>query len=160
MPELIVDTSPIQYLYQTGLLDLLLALYQRATVPQAVVDELNEGHAHGISLPDLTALSWIQVKAVREDALLALATDLGRGEREVLALALQTPDALAVLDDGLARQYARLIGVGFTGTLGVLLKAKQAGHLTALAPVLAQLEQLRFRLDSATRQAVLKLAGE
>jgi predicted nucleic acid-binding protein len=42
----------------------------------------------------------------------------------------------------------------------VLLKSKETGHLSAVAPVLDRLEQLRFRLDSETRQAVLKLAGE
>ena len=160
MPELIADTSPIQYLYQTDLLDLLPSLYSMITIPQAVVYELEEGRARGIKLPDLAALLWVKVKHVREQALLSLATDLGRGEREVLALSIQTPDSIALLDDALARQYASLLGIVFTGTLGVLLKAKQSGHLSALAPVLDQLESLRFRLDSATRQAVLKLARE
>ncbi|HST19505.1 MAG TPA: DUF3368 domain-containing protein [Blastocatellia bacterium] len=142
------------------MLDLLPSLYQQATVPQAVVDELKEGRAQGINLPDILILPWMQVKAVREEALLGLATDLGRGERQVLALTIQTSDSLALLDDGLARQYARLIGIAFTGTLGVLLKAKQTGYLIVLSPLLDQLERLRFRLDSDTRQAVLKLAGE
>jgi predicted nucleic acid-binding protein len=47
-----------------------------------------------------------------------------------------------------------------TGTLGVLFKAKETGHLPAVAPVLDRLEYLRFRLDPETRRAVLELAGE
>jgi len=47
-----------------------------------------------------------------------------------------------------------------TGTLGVLLKAKETGLLPALAPVLERLQDLRFRMDPETRQAVLRLAGE
>jgi predicted nucleic acid-binding protein len=44
--------------------------------------------------------------------------------------------------------------------LGVLLRAKAAGHLAAVAPVLDQLDALRFRLDLMTRINVLQLAGE
>jgi uncharacterized protein len=50
--------------------------------------------------------------------------------------------------------------ISFTGTLGVLLKAKQTGYLPHVAPLLDRLESLRFRLDHTTRQAVLTLAGE
>jgi predicted nucleic acid-binding protein len=46
---------------------------------------------------------------------LRIAADLDRGEREVLAIAKQAADPLALLDDGLARRYARLLGVPFTG---------------------------------------------
>ena len=87
-------------------------------------------------------------------------TDLGAGEREVLALGTETSDSIVILDDALARQYARLLNLTLTGTLGVLLKAKEAGLLPAVAPVLDRLRQLRFRMDPETRQAVLKLAGE
>ena len=158
MPEVIADTSPIQYLYQTDLLDLLPALYHRITIPQAVAREIEEGRARGIQLPDIAALSWLTVKHVHEQALLA--PDLGSGERGVLALAAQTPHSLAILDDALARQRARLLKVSFTGTVGILLRAKTSGHLIAVAPVLEQFENLRFRLDPTTRTAVLKMAGE
>jgi predicted nucleic acid-binding protein len=48
MPEVIADTSSIQYLHQTDLLDLLPTLYQRILIPQAVVDELTQGRSQGI----------------------------------------------------------------------------------------------------------------
>jgi predicted nucleic acid-binding protein len=160
VPETVSDTSPLQYLFQTNLLDLLRVLYTQITVPEAVVDEIAAGHALGIHLPDLTTIPWIQVRQVRDPALLPLAPDLGAGEREVLALAVETADSLALLDDGLARRHARLLKITFTGTLGVLLKGKQQGHLPAVAPVLDELEALGFRLDAATRMAVLKLAQE
>ncbi len=43
MPEIICDTSPIQYLYQLKLFHILPALAQRVIVPPAVVDELAAG---------------------------------------------------------------------------------------------------------------------
>jgi len=87
-------------------------------------------------------------------------TDLGAGETEVLALAVESSDAVAILDDALARQVAVTVGVRFTGTLGLLLDAKRAGLVTAVAPVLDELQALRFRIASHTRAAILKLAGE
>ena len=159
MPEVITDTSPIQYLYQTDLLDLLPTLYGQITMPQAVADELAQGQSQNIPLTDPASLSWLTIRSV-QSALVPLVPDLGAGEREVLTLALETPDSLVLLDDALARRYARQLGVVFTGTLGVILRAKQAGYIEAVAPVLDQLDALRFRLDSATRAAVLRLADE
>jgi len=160
MPEVISDTSPIQYLHQVDLLDILAKLYGRITIPQAVADELSQGRALGINLPDLSLLPWIGVGQVRDGALLPMVTDLGGGEREALAMALETPGALLLLDDALARRYARMLGLVFTGTLGVLLRAKEAGLVPALQPVLERLETLHFWLDAATRAAALRRAGE
>jgi predicted nucleic acid-binding protein len=160
MPNVIADTSPIQYLYQTNLLDLLPNFYGQIIVPYSVTQELAVGKISGISLPDVTSLSWISIHQAKSVSILPLVTDLGKGEKEVLALATEITDSLALLDDGLARRYARLLGIKFTGTLGILLKAKQNGYLSRIEPILNQLELLRFRLDAATRGSVLKLAGE
>ena len=160
MPEVICDVSPIQYLHQAGLLDLLRLRYGAITIPTAVAAELREGTLRGVDLPAFDALDWIRIRQPAGRLLLPIVADLGAGEREVLALCTETPDSLVILDDALARQYARMLNLALTGTLGVLLKAKESGLLPALAPVLERLEQLRFRLDPETRQAVLRLAGE
>jgi len=94
------------------------------------------------------------------EAALPLVNDLGPGETEVLALALESGDAIVIIDDALARQVAETLGIRLIGTLGVLLDAKRAGLVPAVAPLLDQLQALRFRLASHTRAAVLELAGE
>ncbi|NER91185.1 DUF3368 domain-containing protein [Moorena sp. SIO3A2] len=160
MPNVIADTSPIQYLYQTNLLDLLPQLYGSVIVPQAVANELAAGVALKISLPDLTSLSWLKVKTTIVDSALQEINGLGAGEKEAFALALEIEDPLVIVDDGLARYYAKQLNIKFTGTLGILLKAKQRGELTIVAPILDKLDALGFRLDYSTRMAVLKLAGE
>ncbi len=160
MPEVISNTSPIQYLYQADLLHLLPALYEQVIVPEGVVVELEAGRRQSVPLPDVRALSWARVRQAPGERLLTLVTDLGRGEREVLALAAEIPDSLAILDDALARHYARVLEIAFTGTLGVLLRAKEAGHLEIVGPAIRRLEDLGFRLDAGTRTSVLELAGE
>ncbi|NEP14352.1 MAG: DUF3368 domain-containing protein [Symploca sp. SIO2C1] len=158
--DVIADTSPIQYLYQTNLLDLFPQLYGSVIVPSAVMHELAAGAALAVSLPDLSSLAWLKVKTTTVDVALQEINGLGAGEKEALTLALEIEDPLVIVDDGLARYYAKQLNIKFTGTLGILLKAKQLGKLTIVAPILDELDALGFRLDSATRMAVLKLAGE
>jgi len=160
MPEIIVDTSVLQYLHQIGLLELLPLLYERIVVPQGVADELIVGRRRGIELPILEELPWVEVRSARIPEPLGLLSELGSGELEVLALAATMPDAIVVLDDSRARRHARTANLRFAGTLGILLRAKATGHLDSVAPALAALEKSGFRLDSLTRAAVLRLAGE
>jgi len=65
-----------------------------------------------------------------------------------------------ILDERLARSRAQALKLTFTGTLGILLRAKAEGRLAQIEPVLAHLDRLGFRLSAKTRTAVLKLAGE
>ena len=160
MPDVISDTSPLQYLFQTGHLDLLPNLYGTVLVPRAVADELAVGRALGIPLPDPNGLPWVQICAAKESDLLTLVPDLGSGERASLALALNTPGSILILDDLLARRYADFLKLRYTGTLGVLLRAKIAGHIAIIRPVLDELDRLRLRLSGDTRAAVLRRAGE
>jgi predicted nucleic acid-binding protein len=158
--EVISNTSPLQYLHQVGGLDLLRTLVGTLVIPPAVVRELAEGRARGIDLPDPESLDWIVVRVPRSTPALPLLADLGPGEAEVLALVLESAGAVAILDDALARRMAESLHLPLTGTLGVLVDAKKAGLLHAVAPLLDSLDALGFRLASRTRAAVLALAGE
>lgn len=160
MSDVICNTSPIQYLHQLELLHILRALAGGVIVPPAVVDELAEGRALGVNLPDLTALDWVTVRRPVSELAVPLVANLGPGETEALMLALESRKAVVVLDDALARRVAETLGLRLTGTLGLLLDAKRAGLIPAVGPLLDQLEALRFRVAPHTRAAVLKLAGE
>jgi predicted nucleic acid-binding protein len=160
LPEVICDTSPLQYLHQLSLLRLLPALTEHVLIPPAVEEELLAGKALGVDLPDLTELGWIKIRNPARRPTLPLAQDLGPGETEVLMLGLESPGSVLVLDDGLARRVAETLQLRLTGTLGILLDAKQAGHIPAVRPLLDQLQELHFRLAPDTRAAVLRLAAE
>ncbi len=142
------------------LLDILPGLIERVIVPPTVVEELTVGRASGVSLPDLSAFGWVTVRRPDSESALPLVTDLGARETEVLMLALESREALVVLDDALARSVAETLGLRLTGTLGLLLDAKRAGLIPAVRPFLDQLQALRFRLAAHTRAAVIRLAGE
>lgn len=160
MPEVIADTSPLQYLFQLGLLHLLPDFYDEVLVPAAVVQEVHSGLARGVALPDLDSLPWLRICEARNAAVLPLVVSLGAGEREVLALAVERVDSLVILDDALARRFAARLRLRLTGTLGLLLKAKKTGRIESVRRYLDRLEELRFRIDGATRRSVLTLADE
>ncbi|HEY6232457.1 MAG TPA: DUF3368 domain-containing protein [Pyrinomonadaceae bacterium] len=160
MPDVVADTSVIQYLFQIGLLDLLFTLYPKISIPQAVADELAEGRRHGVELPDDDAMTRFEVLSVDVPTFLQTVKSLGPGECQVLSLALANPGCLVLIDDVVGRKHARGFGVRFTGTLGILLKAKQSGLLVELRSILDKLEGKGFRLDKKTRAAVLELSGE
>lgn len=136
MPELICNTSPVQYLFQAGLLHILPELAGRIIIPPAVAEELAIGRGAGVNLPDPTKLEWVTIRRPASAAALPLITDLGAGEAEVLMLALESREAITVLDDALARRAAAILRLRITGTLGLLLDAKRAGLIPAVGPVL------------------------
>jgi predicted nucleic acid-binding protein len=160
LPEVICNTSPLQYLHQLGQLELLPRLTRSVIVPEAVVIELAAGAARGLDLPDPTQIEWCIIRKPRSASVLPLVSGLGAGEIAVLALALETADALAVLDDAQARFRAERLKIPLTVTVGLLLDAKQAGLISVVRPLLDDLQRLQFRLSASIRKMALEIAGE
>lgn len=114
----------------------------------------------GIDLPKIRAMPWVNIQRPEGLDKVPTATHLGAGEKEVLALAMQIPGAVLILDERLGRLYAKALKLSFTGTLGILLRAKVEGRIPRIEPLLEHLNRLAFRLSPRTRAAVLKQAGE
>ncbi len=85
---------------------------------------------------------------------------IDRGESSAIALALETPDSTIILDDYKARKIAHQLGLVFTGTLGVIIKAKLNGIITSIKPVLEKIKQTDFRLSADIELQALKEARE
>lgn len=117
-----------------------------------------DGWAWDLPIPE--SLPWVEIREPRSGDVLQLATGLGSGEMAVLALALESGDAVVILDDTLARRHAEVLSLRLTGTLGVLLDAKRAGLIPDVTTLIDDLQVLGFRLSKQTREVVLRLAGE
>ena len=159
-PLTICNTSPLLYLNLVGQLGLLPRIYQSVAIPPAVQTELQAGGERGVQVPIVEALPWLQVMPLSSGSLIPLVTDLGRGEAEVIGLGLEHPDSRLILDDALARRIARLNGLKFTGTVGVIVKAKQLGFLGAVKPVILDLRQAGLWLNDDLVAEILRQAGE
>jgi predicted nucleic acid-binding protein len=156
----VCNTSPLLYLYQVRQVELLGGLYGKVLIPPAVREELQAGRARGVSVPELDRLPWLEIEPLRDSTLLPAVVDLGAGESEAIALALSHPGSLLVLDDALGRRIARLNRIQYTGTLGILVKAKQRGLLPSVSPVLNELQKTNMWLSRELVSWVLRESGE
>jgi predicted nucleic acid-binding protein len=89
-----------------------------------------------------------------------LALDLGPGEIAAMALALENPDKVVLLDDLLARRTAQAAGLQVWGTLKVLLEAKSHGVITNVEPFVSKLSDSGMWVSAEIKERILKLAGE
>ena len=161
MPEIISNTSPLLYLYRIGTLEWLSKLCSAEIwVPSAVVFELEEGRRLGYDVPNPSHYDWIRLVEPRSIPSEWLTTDLGAGELAAMALALENPDRIVLLDDALARRIAQAAGLKVWGTLKVLLEAKSHGLAEAIEPLVNRLEAAGMWISSDIRKRVLGLAGE
>ena len=89
-----------------------------------------------------------------------LAHELDQGEAAVIQTALAEGIATVILDDLKARRLAGLVGLEVTGSLGVLVLAKQVGKIKSLGKALDRKRAGGAWLDDALIQRALQLAGE
>ncbi len=89
----------------------------------------------------------------------ALGLVVDPGESEAIVLAFEKGTRI-ILDDRKAREAAQRLNIAVTGTVGILLKAKEAGLVEAIRPLLDALEANHFRIGTLLRTEALRLAGE
>lgn len=77
-----------------------------------------------------------------------------------MALALENPTRVVLLDDLLARRTAQAAGLTVWGTLKVLLEAKAQGLTDRIEPLVNRLGDTGMWLSDEIRQRILALAGE
>ena len=151
MPELIIcDTSCLILFDKIDQLELLLECYGTIYVTPKVADEFGKALPEWVELKNATNL------AVRQ----TLEQILDAGEASAIALCLELPDSLIALDDLKGRKIAKSLNLKVTGSLGILIKAKQNGHLEKLKPVIEQIQQTDFRISENIVKKALELVGK
>ena len=64
------------------------------------------------------------------------------------------------IQDDTEKKTAKYLGLTVTGTLGVLLKAKGQGIIEFVHPLISEMKQNGFYIDSQLENMVLEQAGE
>jgi hypothetical protein len=158
---LVCDTTIPLYLGRIGRIDLLPALFAPIYVPEQVCLELDMGRVLRPDIINPRDLAWAELVSVSQVMIDSLPPSrLGTGERAVIAYAQAHRGYVAGMDDLRARQLAEAIGLNVTGTLGILLRAKQAGLIPAVKPLVDDITAQGFRLSPELHRDVLGLAGE
>lgn len=157
--RIVVNSGPLISLARIGQLDLLPRLFGEILAPSAVLREVTGDESRpGAVL--VKSAEWLRLGEVSDrSAVERLLSSLGEGESEVLILA-QELGATAVLDERRGRAVAAALGIPQTGTVGVLLTARQVGAISVVTPLLDQLVANGLRLSSRLYEEARRLAGE
>jgi predicted nucleic acid-binding protein len=151
MPDIIIsDTSCLIIFQKIGELELLKQVYQSIITTPEVANEFDE------DLP-----SWINIQAVKDKKYQEfLETQVDAGEASAIALAMELDSPLLLLDDLKARKLATKLKLSFTGTLGVISKAKQLGILEEILPIIKKLKETNFRISDLIIKEILRKNNE
>lgn len=159
--KVVSNTSPQILLAKIGRVELLAQLYSEILIPASVLKELNA--KPGSELQEILALiqsGKFRVQKATSNYLNRLSDDLGAGERETLALAIENNVDLVILDDQEGRKVARSMGLQVTGTIGVLVEARTRGLIISIRPELDRLVEAGMWLDELFYHRILMEFGE
>ncbi|MDO9154599.1 MAG: DUF3368 domain-containing protein [Paludibacter sp.] len=146
----ISDTSSLILFDKIAELELLNKVYNSIiTTPQIAAE-------FGKSLPDWILIMEVKDKKYQE----FLETQVDWGEASAIALAKEIPDSILLLDDLKARKLAKKLNIKFTGTLGVFHKAKQAGYVDRIKPLIDKLLLTNFRISEDIINEILRINNE
>jgi predicted nucleic acid-binding protein len=144
----VVDSTCLIGLENIGHLDLLPHLFEPVHAPPEVEREFG-------SSPE-----WLKIEIPSNTALVqALKVTVDDGEAEAIALAVEHQWRI-VIDDLKARDLAQRMGLRIIGTVGLLVRAKRAGLLPWINPLLNELSEKGFHLSEDLKREALRLAGE
>jgi uncharacterized protein len=144
----VLDSACLIGLERVGMLDILPGLLYPIFAPPAVISEFG-------SCPD-----WISAVPVSDPGMVAaMRLSVDPGESEAITLAYSMSLRI-ILDDLKARQIAQKLGLSVTGTVGLVVKAKQAGIISSASEILDELVAHHFRISQSLYKEALRLAGE
>ena len=158
----VADTSPLIAIAIMELFPVLDALFAKAYVPHAVVQECLQDLTKEKSKVIKKALkqNFIIEKAVRDTEYCQLLGEiLDSGEAEAISLAKEL-GAIALIDEKAGRKVARRESIVCIGSLHILIKAKQTGRIKSAAPLLNRLIEHGYYLDNSLIKLVLDTCNE
>jgi len=156
----VLDASPIILLGKADLLKTVSPLAKIWIIPEGVIREVEAKRPIESYLSEISYGSEVVKENVSKINPSIAAWDLGRGESEVLTLALEKSGTGVVLDDLQARKCAALFDISLIGSLGLILLAKRKGLLNLARPEIERLKAVGLHIDSVMLARILTRIGE
>ena len=147
---IISDTSCFIILSKIGELELLHKLYGQ------IVTTLDIAEEYGDTLPNWVIIEKVSDKYKQR----ILEMQIDKGESSAIALALEIQNCTLILDDFKARKIAQNLGLNYTGTLGIIIKAKLNQKISSIKPFLEKIKETNFHITAEIEIQALKEAGE
>lgn len=163
MPDtqnIVINTSPIIALV-AALGDLsVLQMYSYVWVPLEVSEELAAGGAARFALAEYQAAHWLHKRTQPLNIAPHLLNALDKGEASVIQLALDTNIHTVVIDETAGRRVARLNGLAVTGSIGILLRAKNESRPFSMREAIDRMHARGIWLSDRVIAFALTQAGE
>lgn len=159
MPKVVSNTTPIISLLKIGKLEILKDLYEEIYIPQEVFNEIEAGK-HKNYYVNLLEFEWIKIEQIQDRKSIVYFLDLDKGEAEAIILATESEADLILLDEALGRYHAKHAGLKVTGTIGILIKAKNQSLITELKPLIFELREKGVWLSDNLIERILELTNE
>lgn len=157
----VTNSGPLIALASVGQLDLLRALYTTVLVPDAVWREVTEAGAGRPGARELSITSWPIKTALDVPPDRLLTEELGAGEADAIALAIQRKARLLLMDDRRARRIAELAySLPVKGVAGIVVAAKRGGLISAARPLLEMMQGHGYYLAPRLINRACVEAGE
>lgn len=156
------NTTPLIGLAVIERFDLLRQLFGRLYIPEAVYREaVVAGREAGGAKQEVSTATWIETVKVQDRlAVEVLLDELDLGEAETIVLARELNAAWVLMDEKKGRRKVTELGLDKIGTVGILLKAKQAGLLSQIGPDVERLRRQGVSISQQVIEAVLRQANE
>jgi predicted nucleic acid-binding protein len=156
----VLNASPLIFLANAGLIDLVKLAGTPLFIPRVVVEEIEKFGPTDSTVLAIKQSSLFDVVETGPTPPIIERWDLGPGETSVLNWAYTHPGTIAILDDLPARRCANLLGIGVHGTLGLILLGKRCQIIPEVKPILEQLRKSGMYLSDQVITRALKLIGE
>lgn len=161
MLKIIANSTPLIALNKIGKLDLLKQMYREIIIPYAVYEEVILESSIKESNDFIKESGFINIiKIKNEEAKRLFVTSLHKGEVEVMILAKEIEADLCIIDDLLARRYAKYYNLNITGTIGAILKSKEQGIISEVRPIMDELIDSGIYIDPKLYNRVIEIACE
>jgi predicted nucleic acid-binding protein len=158
--KVISDSTPLIALSKVKRVNVLERIFGNIYIPEAVWDEVVE-EGKGLSGSEIKNLDWIKVEKVKErNVLRALSDQFGKGEREVIGLAIESVNPIVLIDEKAAKRKLNSLEITVIGTLGILLTAKKLKLIKSVKEPMDKLSKSGFYIDNDLYNSVLELAEE
>ncbi len=158
--DIVINTSPIIALV-AALGDLsVLQMYREVWVPLEVSEELAAGGAARFALAEYQAAHWLHKHTHTLNIAPHLLNALDKGEASVVQLALDKNIHTVVIDETAGRRVARLNGLAVTGSIGILLRAKNEGRPFSMREAIDRMQARGIWLSDRVIAFALTQAGE
>lgn len=152
------NTTPFIALASIKWLDLMPRCFGNVHVVTEVIDECAVGGK--VKVPDLRLLDWVipvdSLPVVHTTVLL----ELDKGEKHTIDMAKRSLANWVIIDEKMGRNLAEYLGLRVTGTLGILLKAKQQGWIDSFVDAVNAMQQSGIRYHPELVRKLAKSVGE